>query len=281
MDSYERITAMIISMLEAGDIPWHRPWNGTLKNLRSGKEYRGINIWLLGGRKYSSPYWLTFRQAKEMGGHVKAGEKSATVVFWKLIPKKTNVHILDEDGNEVVEYVPYLRTYNVFNVIQTTLPVPEIETRQNDPIQAAEAIVAGMPRAPPIGHGDTTRAYYSPSGDEVNVPEINLFDNAQYYYNVLFHELTHSTGHASRLGRFRADADHTFGSNDYSQEELVAEMGAAFLSGQAGIERETVENSAAYIQSWLKSLKNDKKMVVIAAAQAQKAADFILDRREN
>ena len=151
MDAYERITNEIMDMLEQGDIPWHRPWNGTLKNLKTGHDYRGINIWLLGGRKYTSPYWLTFKQAKEMGGSVKAGEKSTMVVFWKLLTRMVDSPILDDNGEiqQEEKVIPLLRTYNVFNVAQTTIPVPEIENKDIDPKDIRDKRVA-IEKAPPF-----------------------------------------------------------------------------------------------------------------------------------
>ena len=277
MSPYDIITERIVAQLEAGTVPWRKPWNGKAgmpKNLKSGKEYRGINVFLLHSLGYESPYFLTFRQAKERGGSVSRGEKGCPVVFWKLLE-------VDETGDETTtKRVPMLRYYTVFNVAQCeginapTLDVPE---RRHEPVQAAQATVEAMPKRPGIVHGYTGAAY-SPRTDIVRMPKPGRFESSEAYYKTLFHELTHSTGHSSRLDRNVDLKLAAFGSSDYSREELVAEMGAAFLCGETGILDAQIEQSAAYIAGWLKALKNDRKLVVTAAAQAQKAADFILNR---
>jgi antirestriction protein ArdC len=280
--AYDAITDRIISKLEEGVVPWCKPWYGKAgmpKNLVSGNEYRGINVFLLHCLAYESPYFLTFNQAKKLGGHVRQGEKGCPVVFWKLLDVQEET---DEDGKKVfkVKQVPILRYYTVFNVAQTEgIETPPLEVPQRDhtPILPAEQIVRGMPSAPEIRHGHTG-ASYSPTGDVVQMPRPEVFENGETYYATLFHELTHSTGHSSRLDR-KLDAKlAAFGTPDYSREELVAEMGSAFLCGEAGILDTNIDQSAAYIDGWLRSLRNDKKLVVVAAAQAQKAADFILGR---
>ncbi|HSR51412.1 MAG TPA: zincin-like metallopeptidase domain-containing protein, partial [Acidobacteriota bacterium] len=228
-------------------------------------------------RGYSSPFWLTFRQAKQLGGSVRKGQRSVAVVFWKILKKK------DEEcqGDEETIRVPLLRYYRVFNVEQCEgLPqekIPVIEEREIQPLKCAEQIVAGMPCPPEIRHG-STGAFYSPEADQIQMPRRGFFETCQDYFSTLFHELTHSTGAKSRLGRLDGKAPAPFGSAEYSREELVAEMGAAFLCGECGIEQATLENSAAYISHWLDKLKSDPRLVVTAAAQAQKAADFILGR---
>lgn len=277
-DTYQRITDTIITMLENGVAPWRKPWstahNGMARNLVSGKEYRGINYFLLNAMtRYESPYWLTFKQASERGGHVRKGEKGMPVIFWKLYEKEN-----EATGEETV--VPVLRQYTVFNSEQCNgLEVPIIEqpeTHENERIARAEAIQLAMPNRPSVTFGGS-RAYYSPSQDVVNVPNLERFENSNAYYATLFHELAHSTGHAQRLNRAGVMDHATFGSCEYSKEELCAEMTSAFLCAKCGIDNSTLENSAAYIASWLKALKNDSKMVVLAAAQAQKAADYILN----
>jgi antirestriction protein ArdC len=169
-----------------------------------------------------------------------------------------------------------LRYYTVFNLEQTTgIETPmELHKQTFQPIERCEALVTSMPQRPTLHHGEP-RAYYRPSVDAINMPRPELFDSPEEYYSTLFHELTHSTGHARRLNRPTLTDLCPFGSTNYSKEELVAEMGAAFLCGICGIENRTVDNSAAYIASWLRVLKHDKQMVILAAAQAQRAADFI------
>ena len=281
--AYEVITNKIIEKLEQGTVPWHRPWSCEMsKNLISKKEYRGINVFMLGSTGYANPYWLTFKQARQLGGHVCKGEESTPVVFWKWLEREQEN---PETGQTETVNVPLLRYYRVFNVEQCDgIPkdkIPPLENaRDFHPIEQAETVVQEMPQRPIVKH-EAAQAYYRPSADVVNMPPAELFQSSEAYYSTLFHELTHATGHESRLKRLNTDKLAPFGSRDYSQEELVAEMGAAFLCGRCQIENQTIDNSAAYIQGWLRKLRNDKRMVVFAAAQAQKASDFILNQTHN
>ncbi len=279
-DAYQVITDRICELLEKGEIPWQKPWNAGAdmpRNLASKKEYRGVNPFLLASMRFTSPYWLTFKQAKELGGAVKAGEKGTPVVFWKWIEKK-DPH---RKPGEVVEKIPFLRYYTVFNLTQCDgipeekVPVLDEKTRSFNPIEQAERIVSGMPQKPIVEHLES-RAYYCPLSDTVNLPKKDLFKSNEEFYSTLFHELVHSTGHERRLNRRNSLEPRSFGSNDYSKEELCAEMGSAFLCGESGIVERVIDNSAAYIQGWLKRLRCDKKFLIHAAAQAQKASDFIL-----
>jgi antirestriction protein ArdC len=275
MTAYDIITDRIIAQLEAGTVPWHQPWQTHGEwptNLQSGKRYRGINVFLLHCLGYESPYFVTYRQAQKLGGHVKRGERGCPVVFWK---------ILDADEEEQ-RRCPILRYYTVFNVAQTEgLDVPTIDVtrREHSPIHTAERIATNMPNAPVLKLGHA-RASYSPPEDVVKMPRPEVFESDEAYYATLFHELTHSTGHSSRLDRKLDSQLAAFGSADYCREELVAEMGASFLCGQAGIVDQQLDQSAAYIAGWLKQFQNDKRLVVTAAAQAQKAADYILGSLE-
>ena len=281
---YKVITAKILEKLEEGTVPWHQPWSTEMsKNLISKKEYRGINVFLLGSMGYANPYWLTYKQADQLGGHVRRGEKSTPVVFWKWMEKNTTD--LNEDGEPRIMNYPVLRYYKVFNLDQCDdIPVekiPALEVREDfHPIKEAEAVVRDMPHAPKI-HNGSRQALYRPLTDSIEMPACELFGSDEEYYSTLFHELTHSTGHRSRLHRFNDEELAPFGSTDYSKEELIAEMGAAFLCGHCTIVNRTIDNSAAYIQGWLNRLRNDKKLVVLAGAQAQKAADCILARYWN
>ena len=272
-------------LLEKGVVPWQRPWRGggqMPRNLISKKEYRGVNVFLLHAMMYESPFWLTFNQAREVGGNVRKGERACPVVFWKWLEKDS----LGAPSGK--EKIPFLRYYSVFNVAQCEdipkgkIPVPNGGERSHNPIVEAEQIVVAMPKKPEIRHGGS-RACYSPAMDRVDMPRPESFLGPQDYYSVLFHELTHATGHESRLNRKGVGGSEgewsAFGSTPYAREELVAEMGAAFLSGHAGIGECTIDNSAAYVQAWLERLKGDTRLVVQAAAQAQKAADFILGRQ--
>ena len=244
------------------------------RNLKSGKAYRGINVFLLHAMGYESPHWVTFKQAKERGGSVRKGEKSTPVIFWNWIDQVNKSTGKDES-------IPFLKRYNVFNVAQCdeidAPPVVVNERTELATLTAAQAVVDGMPKAPAIEHG-YAKACYSPTEDKVMMPGRDRFDTCANYFSVLFHEMVHSTGHESRLKREGITSKAAaFGDTTYSKEELVAEMGAAYLSGHAGILHRTVEQSASYVAGWLKALKNDNKLVIQAAGQAQKAADHILN----
>lgn len=278
---YEIVTAQIIEQLEKGQIPWHKPWNsaeGMPRNLVSKRAYRGINVWLLAGRGYESPYWVSFKQCKDLGGTVKKGEESTLVVFWKFLDVPDTVEGQEPDENTPTRTIPLLRYYRVFNVeqcegLEKHIPQPE-KPKTFNALAEAEKIVEGYQNKPRITHGQAG-AYYRPSADLVGMPHRTSFENPEEYYSTLFHELTHSTGHKDRLARFETDEVAAFGSETYSKEELIAEMGASYLSNEAGILQRTIENSAAYIRGWLKRLQDDKRLIVTAAAQAQKAVDHI------
>jgi antirestriction protein ArdC len=275
-DNYEAITARIIEAMEKGVCPWHKPWASGYYNAKTGHRYRGLNVPVLALCGFSDPRFLTFKQAQSMGGHVRKGERGICVMFWKIVKKETEDAIT---GEKAEKRLPVLKTFTVFNVEQCEgLELPPVQVFEHHPIEEAEALVANMPKRPGIEHGGQ-RAYYSPALDYVGMPTPESFESPEAYYSTLFHELTHSTGHRSRVDRFTA-TDYTakFGSEPYAKEELVAELGAAFLRAACGITTEPEEaNSASYLHGWLSVLKNDRRMLVNAAAQAQKAADFILD----
>lgn len=281
---YEVINQRIMELLEQGTIPWRKPWNaeGNMpRNLISRKEYRGINLFLLNSMPYSSPYWMTFKQAVDKGGHVIKGSKSTPVIFWKWLDRKEG----DGAGSEEINSkgkIPMLRHYNVFNMeqVEGIEPPPAAEATFSTftRIEAAQQIIAGMPLRPDIRHGGN-KACYSPSLDYVRLPVPEAFQAPEEYYSTAFHELTHATGHSRRVGRKGIMEPSYFGSHEYSKEELIAEMGAAFLCGHTGIEQSTIENSASYIRGWLKTLKNDKTLLIQSAAASQKAADYILNRK--
>ena len=282
-DIYQMVTDRIIAKLEAGTIPWKHFASSPLgapKNLVSNKPYHGINYFLLGAcSKYSSPFWLTFHQAQELGGHVRKGERSEIVVFWKFL------QVEDKQTGEKKE-IPFLKYSHVFNLQQCEglkLPatVASPTPRNTDPIREAQAIVDNMPNRPRLEIDDVPSAYYSPAGDYVHMTARERCVNDESFYSTLFHELSHSTGHTSRLNRMNGDtAWHRFGSKPYANEELVAEMGATMLCAHAGIFQAIGENSAAYIANWLVRLQNDKTLVVHAAAKAAKSTNYILNKAD-
>jgi antirestriction protein ArdC len=267
---YEIITGQILAELEKGVVPWRKPWR-TLPpaNLVSKNPYRGINTFLLALAGYGSQYWLTYRQAQALGGNVRRGERGTKIVFWKFNEYETET----ADGETESRTSAFLRYYTVFNLEQTEGLKALLALPPATPIESAEAIVAGMPNPPAYQQGFL--ACYSPSNDTVTMPSRTAFHSRAEYYSTMFHELTHATGHAKRLGRDGFDKQQEFGSESYSREELVAEMGSAMLCGVAGIEQATLANSAAYLKSWIARLKSDSRLVISAASAAQKAADYI------
>jgi antirestriction protein ArdC len=272
--SYDRITERIVNLLSQGTVPWHKPWSvktGLPRNLITQKPYRGVNVFLLMAMNYESPNWLTLRQANALGGQIKPGEKSCPVVFWKPMPVKDK-----ETGED--RKIPFLRMYHVFNMAQCTglKNIPPADDSAFVQTMPAE-IVAKMPQPPVIKHG-MAMASYSAANDEVNMPDRARFRAEEDYHATLFHELVHATGHEKRLKRVGIVDRNGYGSEPYGKEELIAEMGSAFLCGYTGIVDRTINSSAAYMEGWLKSLKQDKTLLVHATAQAQKAADFILGR---
>jgi len=237
-------------------------------------EYRGINVWMLLGSGFSSPYWLTYRQAQTVGGHVRMGEKGLPVVYWKFRTRDV------EDGEEVIEKPSVLcRQYTVFNIEQCEglrQPAQTSDDKsQVQPIEFCERVLSGWLEKPTIRHGGDY-ASYNKVLDLVRMPERESFESAEEFYSTLFHELVHSTGHSTRLNRSTLTDFERWGDETYSREELCAEMGAAFLAGYCGIENRTIRNSAAYLANWLDVLRHDSRMIVIAGTQAQKATDLIL-----
>ncbi len=289
MDTYAIVTEKIINLLEQGIVPWRRPWSATglPRNIVSKKPYRGVNLFLLSATKYVSPFWLTMKQANELGGSVRKGEHSQIVVFWKVDQIANSETDSGPENNEAGEkrrrrFV--LRYYRLFNLEQCELPqamldkLPKIETHQHDPIEEAERIIAGMPNPPEIQYAGS-KAFYSPITDRITLPPRELFISAAEHFATLAHEMSHAAGAPKRLNRKSITEAAPFGSPTYSFEELVAEFSAAYLCAEAGISPAVLENQAAYIQGWVAKLRTEKRMVVIAAAQAQKAADYILNRR--
>ncbi len=275
-DVYAIVTNKIIEQLEKGTVPWQKPWTeaGIPKNLTSGRAYRGINVMLLASLGYETNLFLTSKQLKTVGGSIRPDAKPHIVVYWNYVEK---------EGAETEETeqkkVPLLRYYTVFNIAQCdgvpTNMLPAPFTREVAPIPICEKIVADMPHKPRIQFKEQ-KAYYDPRKDFVNMPKQKTFTNDEAYYCTLFHELVHSTGHNSRLNRKDLIQMSEFGSEPYSHEELVAEIGTCYLQSLAGLQGQ-FEQSAAYIQGWLKKLKNDRHFIVSASSHAQKAVDYIMN----
>jgi antirestriction protein ArdC len=270
---YDVMTNRILALLEQGTVPWHRPWDSTLgmpRNLFSQQSYKGINVWLLTAMGYASPFWATFHQVQAAGGRVRKGARGVPVVFWKVYDHKDT-----ETGEAEKRFV--LRQYTVFNAGQLDgVAVPEITVLAHrfTPIERCAHLVDAMPQRPAILHGHP-RAWYTPATDTLHMPMPACFHTSEAYYTTLYHELVHASGHRSRLNRKTLTDLCLFGDPTYAKEELVAEMGASYLCGVCGIANVTLANSAAYLQSWMQVLRHDPTMLVHAAAQAQKAADYI------
>ena len=290
---YERVTERVTELLEQGVVPWQRPWHakvGPPRNGVSGRYYRGLNVFLLSAAGFDSPWWFTPKQVNDLGGHIRKGEKTSWVHFWKpWFPKNELIDPLGVEADEVEistrrRPVLIIRAYRVVNCDQCAGPgIDNFRAKhplaegpvKNDPIAGCEVIVAEMPDPPSIRYGGNVACYWRDI-DQVSMPRRETFKSSEAFYATTFHELTHSTGHPDRLNRSTLVAGAPFGSPIYSKEELVAEMGSAFLCAAAGIGDPTIQNSAAYLQGWLKYLKSDPKALVIAGAQAQKASDFIM-----
>jgi antirestriction protein ArdC len=281
-DIYQTLTDELVSMMEKGICPWRKPWQasgGIPRNYR-GNAYRGANAIILAlscmANDWDHSVFLTFKQVQELGGTVNKGAKSTIVTFASMLVPAAYKGRESECPTNEKKFM--LRYYRVFNICQTSdvkLPKWEVTVENdNDPIETCEAIVANMPQCPSITHRGA-KACYSPVSDKVTMPAMKTFESSEAYYATLFHELSHSTGHASRLDR-KDFASNGFGSDPYAFEELVAEISSCFLCGQAGIVDATKENSAGYLQNWLKVFKGDNKFFFRAASLAQKSADFIL-----
>lgn len=256
----------IVAKLESGVIPWRKPWKGSApRNAKTNRPYNGINRILLSLTDYEDGRWATFKQLQELGGNVKKGEKGTQVVFWQMFTR-------EKDGKE--ETIPYAKFYTVFNIAQTE--GIEWTTEGKTPecaIDEAELIWTNYDNRPSISFGGEI-ACYSPVNDAIKMPPKSAFNNTEEYYSTLFHEAIHSTGHQTRLNREGITNPIHFGTETYSLEELIAELGASFLCAESGINN-TLDNSAAYIKGWLKALKDHPKALFTAASSAQKAFDWI------
>lgn len=276
---YEMVTERIIEQLEQGVIPWEKPWTGVREgafNRISKKSYSLLNQMML---KHDGEY-ATFKQWTELGGHIRKGEKSEIVVFWKILP----VEEVQEDGSKIVKQIPLLKYINVFHISQVdgVEPLPKEEMHDIEPIEKAESILQDYWTREHIKveHVKGNKAFYSPMLDMIQLPLFEQFTSANEYYSTAYHESIHSTMKESRCNRAeeRKDKLVAFGSEEYSKEELVAELGSASIMNMLGIEtRKSFRNSSAYIQSWLRVLKNDVKFIVTASSKAEKAVNYILN----
>lgn len=275
LNVYEMVTERIIKQLEQGTIPWQKPWTGVRSgafNRVSKKPYSLINQAIL----EKPGEYATFKQWKDLGGHIKKGAKAEMVVFWKII----DVEEKNDKGEIEKKKLPLLRYYNVFHISQVegVEPLKEKLNTEVEPIEEADRIIKDYVDREHITFKEciSDKAFYRPMTDTVVVPLKEQFKNTNSFYQVAFHEITHSTGAQKRLDRDIKELA-PFGSEIYSKEELVAELGSAFLINHLGIETEgTFQNSASYIESWLQVLRNDNKFVVSASSKAEKAVNYIL-----
>jgi len=273
----EALTDEIIARLEKGVVPWRKPWvSRRPRNLITKRLYRGYNIFLLGLKGREQPYWCTRKAAESKGGRIKESEKKNPAAVFVWLPATVKKTALP-DGVMVRRYPRTYLCHELYNVEQTEgleRFVPETPRREFLPVEKAEEIVRGMPHKPRVGY-DGCGAFYSPIRDEIRMPARRDFESSEEYYSTLFHEFVHATGHESRLSRQSLTRASRFGDHSYSFEELVAEMGAALLCGEAGISPQTVDNSAAYIGGWLKKLEDNRLLLLQAAALGHKAFDFV------
>lgn len=282
-DLYSRITNAIIADLETGVRPWTKPWSAEhlaghiTRPLRpTGEPYSGVNVILLwteaAARGFTAPIWITFRQALALGGHVRKGEHGATVVYANRITRTE----AGDNGQDIERSIPFLKAYTVFNVDQVEglpahyygRPEPRLDPAQR--IAQADPFFAATKAD--IRHGGN-QAYYAIQPDYVQVPPFECFEDPEGYYATLAHECTHWTRHPTRLDR--DFGRKRWGDEGYAREELVAELGAAFLCADLGLELTPRPDHASYIDSWLQVLKDDKRFIFTAAAHAQRAADFL------
>jgi antirestriction protein ArdC len=277
---YEKVNEKIMDLISKGTMPWEMTWEGSTlpMNLASNTQYRGINVWMLSATAmfngYSHNQWLTFNQARKLGGAVKKGEKASFVVFAKRIEKKGQDNVPEDERDFFFLY----QYYNVFNVAQCDGITPiEKKVRENTPLEEAEAIVAGYKNKPEIIRGEYSPCY-SPLNDKVFMPTIDAFTSSEEYYGALFHELAHSTGHESRMNR---DLDGKMDKTSYSKEELIAEFTASYLRAMTGIATPVAyANSASYIDGWSELIKKDYRIIMNSASKAMRVADYILGKKK-
>ncbi|HOC00008.1 MAG TPA: zincin-like metallopeptidase domain-containing protein [Verrucomicrobiota bacterium] len=277
MNVYQTVTDRILKALDAGVIPWRKTWTtGLPKSLTSGREYRGVNVLVLGTTAFTSRYWVTYREAQRLGGHVRKGERATPVIYWKWRTAEELAKRREATGQDnPAPCVPF--AYAVFNLDQVEgvgRPGDDVPNRTNEHFDIAEQMLAVMPDKPEIVHQVTAQPAYSPRLDRITLPHLSQFESAAEYYATLWHELTHSTGAKRRLNRFEEVEGDRF--ERYSIEELVAEFGAAFLCALTGVANVSTDAlQASYINGWAAALRKDVRLVLRAASAAQRAVDYI------
>jgi antirestriction protein ArdC len=282
-NAYDKITERILELMEKGTCPWKQPWSTRIappQNFCTGRHYSGMNFFMLSMSGYQSPYFMTFKQVQEHGGSVKKGSHGFPVVYWgtteidgKEAPAESAERPTGADGKP--KLIPFLRSYTVFNAEQIEdvkfPPLAEPSERPFNPIERAEEVVKEWKDAPETLHG-YPKAYYRADTDKIYLPNPQDFEKPERYYETRFHEMGHATGAEHRLNRKLGGRP---GSEQYSREELVAEMTSAFLCAKCGIDNEVIESQASYIEGWMKAIKDDHRLIVTAASQAQRAANYI------
>lgn len=293
---FDKVNQLIINEMEQGNTPWRKPW-ASLTDSESGERfnspcnfvskrpYSGINSLLLGCSAFDNPFFLTFNQIKKLKGKLRKGAEGLPVIFWKLSNYRTT-----EDGKEVDKQSFLLKYYHVFNIADTDinfsayLPAEGLQenVKKYVRIEACEALIDGYQDGPELTHDRSNQCFYQPSRDRINMVRQHRFTTANEYYCTYFHELVHSTGHYKRLNRNGITSGKAlFGSKEYSQEELVAEIGASYLCHEAGIQTpDLITNSAAYLAGWLRKLRQDRLFFYRAAKEAEKAFAYITQAKE-
>jgi antirestriction protein ArdC len=276
MNLFQTVSETILAKLSEGVIPWRKTWAAGLPcSVGSGKEYRGINIILLGLQDHTSRYWVTYKEAKRLEGYVTKGAKGSRVIYWHWRTPEERQRLIDSGkATSPAPCTPFLST--VFNLEQTEglkAPGDDLNCLRKGRLDKAEEFLKNLPAGPEVLHSTHYAPCYMPLADAVQLPHLSQFDSAEHYYSTMFHELVHSTGHPSRLNR---ELGSSKGVKAYSFEELVAEIGAAFLCALTGIDNQrTISEHAAYIKGWKEFLSEDPGCFMRAATEAQKAVDYL------
>ena len=274
---YNKVTNLILEKLRQGVIPWRKSWVSYYPhNFISKKEYQGINFILLSSYDFPSHYFLTFKQAKKLGGNVLKGAHGLPVVFWKIL-NYTDAKIKEDSIEMKDKHFPFMKNSTVFNLSQTSLYREEkAKLKELPPRPKAKDLLQSLSFVPEI-RNNKGKAYYTPAQNFISIPFKNQFESMDEYYATLFHEIIHSTGHKEKLNRFTQPDQFNHKSHAYSFEELIAEIGSSFLCAMCGIDN-TLDNSASYIKGWLSKLQDDEKLIIKASTQAKNAVNFLLNK---